>query len=252
MTERRHPQAERLCYFLDEGYSLKLDTVRFDFFRGFDRRQKGKSIVSFLEEAAKKFGTNKNNILEICKTSPIELGQKLSAFQLELTLRNTSSNVERFFQGAKVFEKNDLCGKSVYGPFEEIISNPRLHPKRYESLKEALGKVKNGELGLIRFQLLNEEYPLNPKTFFYDYLYITALIQNEELSKQLSRYRYFSDIEFNPRKSINCQARSAAIYVSMRQKDILDKYIEEDEHGRKRLNREKFLEDYERVAHISL
>jgi ketosteroid isomerase-like protein len=35
------------------------------------------------------------------------------------------------------------------------------------------------------------------------------------------KHAAFSDIEINPKKSINCQARSVALYVSLRNKDLL-------------------------------
>lgn len=253
---RKQAQAERLCYFLNEDYSLTKEIICFDFFSGFSKEQKEKSIVSFLETTAQNLNTDKSNILEICKTSPILLGQKLSAFQLKLALKNNQnielqSNVERFFQGAKVFGKNDMFGnKEEYGPFEEIIYDPQPHPKRYKPLAEVLEEVKKGNLDLIHFQLFNENYPLKPKTFFYDYLYITALIQNKKLSEQLLAYKYFSDIEFNPKKSVNCQARSAAIYVSMCKKEILQDFIEQDNGGREKLNKEKFLQEYHNIIQI--
>lgn len=46
-------------------------------------------------------------------------------------------------------------------------------------------------------------------------IYINALIQNSDLAEQLMQYRAFTDIAFNPAKSFNCQARSAALFVSL-------------------------------------
>jgi len=42
----------------------------------------------------------------------------------------------------------------------------------------------------------------------------------------LTKYDAFSDIEFNPKKSINCQARTCAILVSLINLDLLDKAME--------------------------
>jgi hypothetical protein len=42
-------------------------------------------------------------------------------------------------------------------------------------------------------------------------------------------YDTFTDIEFNHQKSINCQARSAAIFVSLRKIEMLDKVLEDKE-----------------------
>ena len=45
------------------------------------------------------------------------------------------------------------------------------------------------------------------------------------------QYQAFTDIEFNPEKSLNCQAYSAALYLSMIKNNILniDKEYQNDE-----------------------
>jgi hypothetical protein len=63
---------------------------------------------------------------------------------------------------------------------------------------------------------------LEPKTVFYDWLYIGALLQQREALAPLSRYAAFSDIEFNPDRSINCQARSCALFVALTKSNLLD------------------------------
>ena len=39
---------------------------------------------------------------------------------------------------------------------------------------------------------------------------------------KLYGYAGFTDIEFNPRRSINCQARSAALFLSLMKRGALD------------------------------
>ncbi|MBT5863054.1 MAG: hypothetical protein HOH39_01550 [Gammaproteobacteria bacterium] len=41
-----------------------------------------------------------------------------------------------------------------------------------------------------------------------------ALNQNKDISDKLIEYDAFTDIEFNPKKSFNCQAYSAALFVA--------------------------------------
>lgn len=53
-------------------------------------------------------------------------------------------------------------------------------------------------------------------------VYINALQQHPELARQLVEYDGFTDIEFNPAHSINCQAASAALYVSLQKRNELD------------------------------
>ena len=59
------------------------------------------------------------------------------------------------------------------------------------------------------------KYPTKPETAFYDWIYITALRQNKELADYLLQFDGFTDIQFNPKRSINCQAKSAAYYVAL-------------------------------------
>lgn len=61
-----------------------------------------------------------------------------------------------------------------------------------------------------------------PRTAFYDWLYINALIENPQLAEKLNGYDGFTDIAFNPDKGINCQARSAALYVSLAKLGVLE------------------------------
>ena len=72
-----------------------------------------------------------------------------------------------------------------------------------------------------------------PKTAFYDWLYLNALNYNiansdNPIYKEVLNYNAFTDIEFNPKKSINCQARSCALYVSLVKKDLLDIALESE------------------------
>ena len=256
MNTQTTKNATRYCFYIDKNLNVMKKEITFHWFSGFSKEQKNRSIHSFLDTTAQQFNIDRNKILEICKLSPNSLGQQLSAFNLLLTLKNNqnqaiTANVERFFQGAKVFgKKDDIFSDDKIGAFEEIIIDKSLHPKRYQPLANVLNEVKNGKLQMIAFQLFGQDYPLNPKNFFYDYLYITALIQNKKLSEQLLAYEYFSDIEFNPKKAINCQAKSAAIYVSMLKKGIVQDFIEQDNDGLEKLNKEKFLQEYQNSIFI--
>jgi len=74
--------------------------------------------------------------------------------------------------------------------------------KRDDRLKSS-GRLKG-------FDFQGEAWGLEPKTAFYNWLYVNALSQHPELAAEVTRYAAFSDIEFNATKSINCQARSVA------------------------------------------
>jgi hypothetical protein len=65
-------------------------------------------------------------------------------------------------------------------------------------------------------------FPSEPKTAFYDWLYVRALAPHKEYLARLQDFAGFTDIEFNPEKSINCQARSCALFVSLCRKGLLE------------------------------
>jgi len=54
-----------------------------------------------------------------------------------------------------------------------------------------------------------------------DWLYLNALRENSELASSLTEFEAFTDIAFNPTKSLSCQARSAALYVSLDRRGLL-------------------------------
>src|SRR6185369_5080603 len=74
---------------------------------------------------------------------------------------------------------------------------------------------------LVGFNLLGNEWPTEPQTCFYDWLYITALSQHPEAAREVVGFKAFSDIAFNPEKSLNCQARSAAVFVALSERGLL-------------------------------
>src|SRR6266540_296198 len=134
-------------------------------------------------------------VLEVSSKSEDPLGVSLSAFNLTLRIGGSRRmSVESAYQGSKVFEKG--------GPFHELYDAPSREAKKEERLR--------GSGRLIAFNLLGEVWPIEPVTAFYEWLYITALLQNPDLSERVVVYKAFSDIAFNPKRSLNCQARAAA------------------------------------------
>ena len=149
-------------------------------------------------------------VLEISTKSKDPLGKALSAFSLYLKFKNGRTlTIEQVFQGSKVFEKG--------GPYTEFYEMKGRQIKKDSRLKESGN--------LIGFNLMGMEWGLEPTTAFYDWLYIHALDQNPELSEQIIKFAGFTDIAFNPKKSLNCQARSAALYVSLYKNDLLNRFF---------------------------
>ena len=92
-----------------------------------------------------------------------------------------------------------------------------------KSPKEAKtdGRLKSsGELKGFHFESI--DYPLGNDFTFYDYIYISALNENPILAGEIIKYSAFTDIIFTPQKSINCQAKSAAIFKSLYNNDLLN------------------------------
>jgi len=172
--------------------------TEFKWFPGMSKSQKQKSVVS-LHQAANEREVDR--VLEISSKSELELGVHLSAFNLSLATKKygRTLSVETAFQASKVFEKG--------GPYTDLLDKTSREAKTDIRLKESGN--------LLSFRFFQQEFPLEPKTYFYDWLYINALCENEALAEGLLEYSGFTDIEFNPKKSINCQAFSAAIYVSL-------------------------------------
>lgn len=178
--------------------------VEFIWHAGMSKTQKQKSIRSLHEAAKRVRGLKK--ILEISTKSEIELGVRLSAFNLMIKMLNgAQASVEGLFQGSKVFSHG--------GPYTDIYEKTSREAKRDERLKAS------GHLLAFRYE--GFDWPLNPQTAFYDWLYLSALQQNPNLAEKLTEYDGYTDIEFNPEKSINCQAASAALYKALAQRELL-------------------------------
>ncbi|WP_071765977.1 DarT1-associated NADAR antitoxin family protein [Burkholderia ubonensis] len=179
--------------------------VDFEWFPGMALSQARKSIAS-LHERADRLGLK--NLLEISSKSPREEGVALSAFNLQFTTMKyqRTFSVEMAFQASKVFERG--------GPYKDLLEADSRSAKRDERLKTS-GR-------LIAFKFFQREFPLSPLTYFYDWLYINAVAKNKRLWPALTSSSGFTDIAFNPGKSINCQAYSAALFVSLCRSQKLD------------------------------
>ncbi|MEK3937243.1 hypothetical protein MKY41_18205 [Sporosarcina sp. FSL W7-1349] len=192
----------------DEKELVEAKNIEFEWFPGFSVKQKQRSIQSLHESILEEYPTLK--VLEVSSKADNELGIALSAFNLMIETKKIKSfSVETAFQASKVFEFG--------GPFLDLYEKTSREAKKDPRIKNS-GK-------LIRFQFFKREFDLEPKTFFYDWLYINALSLNKELSEQVVEYDAFTDIEFNPQKSINCQARSVALYVSLYRLGLLNKVL---------------------------
>jgi hypothetical protein len=181
----------------------KEQAIDFQWVPGLAISQGRKSVINLHDAARLK--SNLQSILEISTRSQSNLGVTLSAFNLQISIEGRRFPVEAVYQSSKIFQNG--------GPFYDLISASSLESKVDTRLKSS------GELVGFRFE--SQNWPITSSPNFYDYLYIRALLETSERSKLLD-YDAFSDIAYNQTsssqvkgKSFNCQARSAAIYVSL-------------------------------------
>lgn len=178
--------------------------IEFKWNPGFAPIQKQKNIKAMHEIAKQE---NLYPLLEVSTKSDELLGQRLSAFNLKISTQEYGEiSIECAFQGSKVFE-NGL-------QFQDLYLKESIEAKKDERLK------KSGKL--IAFDFMGEQWPLEPKSAFYDWLYIKALYPHKDFLKKLYNYQGFTDIEFNPNKSFSCQARTCAIIVALLKLDLFD------------------------------
>lgn len=191
---------------------VKVVSIEFTFHSGFAVSQKQKSYLSLQTNYLEKHPDS--NILEISSKSMESLGVELSAFNLMIKTNQREFSVESAFQSSKVFEKG--------GPYTDILDKNAREAKKDIRLKNS-GK-------LISFQYFGRQYPLEPKDYFYNWLYINSLYLNKPLMQQIVKYNSFTDIEFNPDKSINCQAKAIALFVSLYKEDLLEESLKSQEN----------------------
>lgn len=98
------------------------------------------------------------------------------------------------------------------GPLEDLYNVSPFEAKR--DLRHSGSKLKGFAIDEIYFDL-------TPQTAFYNWVYFHALSEHPEIGDELINYDAFTDIAFNPDKSINCQAEACAFYVSLRKKECL-------------------------------
>lgn len=183
--------------------------TEFQFYSGFSDAQKKRCIQSLHQSFLRRHPQWR--LLEISSHSPVEAGVKLSAFHLPIRLKNGREvPVECAFQAGKVFQKG--------GPYLDLLEGSPKAAKRDPRLKESGG--------VIGFVFEGERFPTVPKTCFYHFLYLKGLTQHPELGDVLMEYDGFTDIVFNPEKSLNCQAQAAALYVSLRRAGLLEQAME--------------------------
>ncbi len=181
---------------------------------GFAQVQKEKNIAALHEAAAAR---GLSPLLEISSKSALKTGRHMSAFHMTVPTKGYGRiKLELAFQGSKVFEHGGPY-TDLYRKDDTEIGQAKRDPRLQESGK------------LIGFCFEGLEFPLEPKTAFYDWLYCSFLWDHREWATSLYKYAGFTDVEFNPHRSINCQARSAALFLSLMKRGHLEHALQSPE-----------------------
>lgn len=197
--------AERPVFIPSKSGGQLVREIAFSFkwHSGFAVVQKQKNIAGLHEAAAHR---GYSPLLEVSTKSLDRLGQRLSAFNLRVGVPGYGDiPLECAYQGSKVFERS--------GPHQDLyLVEPRA-AKRDSRVRDS-GRITGFRFGDI-------EFPSDPKTAFYDWLYSRAIFPHRDYLTRLNAFAGFTDIEFNPSRSLNCQARACAIFVAMAQRGVL-------------------------------
>lgn len=203
--------AIRTVFFIKDN-KINQENLEIVWARGFAVSQKQKNITTLHEQIASKFNVDKEEILEVSTKSKIPVGIALSAINLKVNLNGKRYFFESVYQSSKVFD-DGLLGTIHHPEWIELPS--------FEAKKES----REVGLPLKHFNFLNKIYPLEPKTLFYDWLYIKTVYEIPNIYEKIKKYKYFTDIEFNPEKMISCQAKSLVKFKFLYENNLIDEFL---------------------------
>ena len=194
--------------------------VNIDWFGGFALSQKRKCKIGLHQNFLMEYP--KEKILEISSSSLMSLGAKLSAMHLNKRTLKGITTVESAFQSSRIYGD----GAKRIGPFPEYRFLPGRECKKL--VKEAAKEMHSYQYEL---DGLTFYAPAHHISQFYDFLYLNALLEpeNEEVKNKLLQEKYtaFTDLAT---KSLNCQARSAAIFVGLVRAGMIDEVRDYDSY----------------------
>lgn len=186
--------------------------VNIDWFGGFALSQKRKCQIGLHQNFLSAYP--KEKVLEISSSSLLSLGNRLSAMNLSKRTQKGITTVESAFQSSRIYSD----GAKTIGPFPEYLFLPGRESKKL--VKEASKGMHSYKYEFDDMTFYAPEHHISQ---FYDFLYLNALLEpeNEAVKKQLLQegFTAFTDLAT---KSLNCQARSAAIFVGLVRAGLID------------------------------
>lgn len=214
--------AERSVFISKDTYPFFEEIrVQFDYFQGFALSQKRKSQIGLHKNFLEVFPCRK--VLEISSASLYSLGAQLSAMNLKKQTSLGVTTVESAFQSSRIYGEHDEIG-----PFPELLFAPS---------KECKKIVKEKSRGLhsyhYKFDGLDFYAPAHYISLFYNYLYLNSLCEEENgnITDRLlaGSYDAFTDLAT---LSLNSQARSCAIFVSLVKNGLVNQVRDFDSYLR--------------------
>lgn len=244
--------ATRNVYYLNHNHDMKMMPVNFRWQSGWNRQAKQMSAHNLHQGFLNKHPQAK--LLEISSVGKNKIGVQTSAMHLNVYTSNPAKHglrtstvnsngkpygkfkVENVFQAGKVFQ-----GQT---PEQHQQSTQRILNMNPVQAKHTT-KAMNSRSQLKGFKMFGHQFPLQPKTDYYDYVYMHGLAQHPKLGKQIASHNAFSDFFAVPGKTINTQSKSCTLFTSLVKK-----------HGwngmKKVLNNKKLFTQAEQKADLSL
>ena len=184
---------------------VNIDSIEFEWMKGRDPLTKKNNSKSLIKSFYKKYNYKP---LEVSTKSDNALGMLLSAFNLTLKTPVGHIPVECAYQGSK--------------KYMEIGKREEFYKTNPVNIKKIIKKENIDKYSIQSFDFFGDIWNIEPKEAFYSWLYLKGLGDNKSIEKELIKFKAFIDIEFNPKKSINCQARACAMYVSLKKMNIFE------------------------------
>jgi len=205
--------AERLYFIAKPSHQGLIieKTIEFTNFAGQSKSQKQKSMDSMIY--AIRAAESGGRVLEVSTKSRTPIGVLLSGFELLYDDQELGKGIPivNIFEGSKVFENG--------GPYRDLLHVTPIEAKRDERLVQSRK--------LLGFHYEGNEYTLQPRSLFYDWIYLNALNAHPEYHEELLNYDIFTDIEYNMKKMFACQARAAAYFVSLYRRNLLEEALKD-------------------------
>lgn len=173
--------------------------------------QKQRNIETLHRAISERFSIDPNRILEVSTKSKSEVGRLLSSLNLKLKLHGHEYAFESVYQSSKVFKD---------GMFGTIHHEEWLRLGGYEAKKRS----QEIKLPLVEFRFDQRSFPLEPKTMFFDWLYIKCIMQYD-LYFLINQYDFFTDIEFNPKKMVSTQASALCKFKWLVEHSLIEEYL---------------------------